>query len=300
MGCFNLYGCISQLPITGNDRVAGILCRISSDLDNSFKISYVDNIKLLPMCPIIYGTYDEYGSMIPDKSMTTDILEKFFDRNIQLIIDTFSRMTYLCWDEPNEKILKPLIGKRDWSKPRTVKNFGKEKEEPFRYYMNRYCIVFEHEHIVRKIIESNNDMMKELTRFDNSPESNWDEMYDIQYNLCVEYGLNKYDAQYKSEFYRDLNYCSILFPLQNNNNFRGPYKYEYMMDLFKNYPDMFEHVFNKDFKKEYLDTLKFFNVIMLSNLNMNINRSIGQQYINRNLWKSLMDSYKEVIDRKHE
>lgn len=297
MGCFNLQGCISQLPIYDEDRVAGILCRIvgytatSIDYVSSENLQYVDSYKVLPICPIIYGTYDEYGSMYPDKSLTTDLLEKFFGHNIKEVIDAFSDITRMNWHERYHDILSPLVSKR---------NIRDRVLDSSEYFFNNYCILYEHEDIVKTIIDSNDSMMAYLTRFNDKPENNWSDMYNRQRNLFINNGLNKFDAPVNYDLNLNLNmYSSLLFPPGKNNTYMGIYRDTHMMDLFQNYPDMFKYAFDVNLKEEYLDTLKFYNVLECSQIKMNINRIHGSQFANLDLWNNLMKSYQGVINSKN-
>lgn len=295
MGCYNIQGCISQLHIYDQDRVAGILCRISNysnDYITKENLQYVDNYDILPICPIIYGTYDEYGSMYPDKSLTTKLLEKFFGcDDIKDVIDAFSNINHMNWHEKYHDLLYPLLSKR--------KNVIKVPDSS-EYFFNNYCILFEHEGIVKTIIDSNDSMMAYLTRFNNRHEDNWSDMYDSQRNLFINNELDKFDAPVNYNLNLNLNmYSSLLFPPGNNNTYMGVYTSKHMMDLFQNYPDMFPYAFDTDLKQEYLDTLKFYNVLKLSQIKMNINRSNGSQFANLDLWNKLMKSYQGVINSKN-
>lgn len=294
MGCFNLQGCISQLPICDQDRVAGILCRIvgyneSSNNDNHL----IGDFQYIPMCPIIYGVYDEYGSMIPDKSLTTDILEEFFNTDISTIVDVFSRISLWSWDESYINILKPLLFKRNNIKD--IPDISSKLSSEF--FFNRYCIVYEHESIIRKIIESNDDMMKNLTyRIKRHVEDNWSKMYDEQRAIFINNKLDDINALCNYNIkWED---SSLLFPSKHNNIYRGVYASEYMMDLFQNYPDMFHYAFDINLKDEYLDTLKFYNVITHSQIKMNLNRDIGRQFANISLWNDLIPEYQKIINNK--
>lgn len=295
MGCYNIQGCISQLPIYDQDRVAGILCRISNysnDYISKENLQYVDDYDILPICPIIYGTYDEYGSMYPDKSLTTKLLEDFFKcDNIKDVIDAFSNINHMNWHERYHELLYLLISKRK----NTVK-----VPDTSEYFFNNYCILFEHENIVRTIIDSNDSMMAYLTRFNNRPEDNWSDMYDRQRNMFINNKLDKFDAPVNYDLNLNLNmYSSLLFPPGNNNTYMGVYTSKHMMDLFQNYPSMFKHAFDTDLKQEYLDTLKFYNVLEHSQIKMNINRSSGSQFANLDLWNNLMKSYQGIINSKN-
>lgn len=298
MGCFNIQGCISQIPIYDKDRVAGILCRIigntasSIDYVSKDNIQYVDSYEILPICPIIHGTYDEYGSMYPDKSLTSELLEKFFGYKIKEVIDAFSDITHMNWHERYHDILSPLISKRN-----TRCNVLDSSE----YFFNNYCILYEHEDVVKTIIESNDSMMSYLTRFYSKTENNWSDMYDIQRDMFINNGLDKFDATVNYELFYDLStskFSSLLFPPGKHNTYMGVYKDTHMMDLFQNYPDMFKYAFDINLKDEYLDTLKFYNVLDNSQIKMNINRNCGRQFANINLWNNLIKSYQGIINRK--
>ncbi len=303
MGCYNIQGCISQLPIMEHDRVAGILCKINSSLDYSNIINYVCDYTLIPMCPIIYGEYDEYGGLKPDKSETVNLLEEFFENPINEIINSFVVMTSLGANNNYGDVLKNLIYKRDMEKPRTIKVYDTPSTAPKtdnEILSNHWCLVLEHEDVVKTIINNNDDITLKGFFGDRIPIK-WDKLYDEQLELFKEFNLDKYnntDINYKLAFDITHKYIDVLFPINDGYIPFSCVMNGYCMDLFKNYPDMFHYAFDKKLKNEYLDTLKFYNVIKTSQIHMYINKDVGQQWQNINLWKNLITIYNEIITPK--
>lgn len=302
MGCFSLHGCISQLPISGGDKIVGILCRIHSTLERSNSIELIDDFELLPMCPIIYGTYDDYGSIDPVKSKTTELLEEFFEHDIKSIVDAFTMITIGTISDEDKQLLQPLLDKRDCSHPRSIR-VHEIPENPQLYYMNRWCILLEHESVVRTIIDSHKPMLDKFYYYREKPdESDWSLLYDKQHRYFKDNNLDIYGiGEYDFDIARDLmKYANLLFPTRTYSTYRGIYRSNLMMDLFQNYPDMFEYVFDTDIKDDYVDTLKLFDVLEISQLKLNINRNSGSQFENIKLWDKLTETYSNIIRDKNE
>lgn len=302
MGCFIAHGCISQLPITDGDRVAGFICRIESSLVASNAIETVDSYRLLPFCPVMYGTYDDYGCFVPDKTKTTEILESFFGCDIDDVLKSFSDITYcMIPNEDDLKVLNVLVDKIDDTKQRWMRIHDIPENEKYKF-CNRYCLVMEHESVVRNIIDSHTSMMKDILKHVTHKENpDWNDLYDEQWMFFVENGLNVYGAEELNiETVKGLwDYSSLLFPPGQNNTYRGLYANELMMDLFQNYPEMFAHAFDVDLKRDYVDTLKLFSVLQISQINMYINRISGHQFKNWPLWKTLTETYKNLTNDRH-
>lgn len=305
MGCYSIQGCISQLPIHDGDRVAGIFCKIGTSLNYSNILTNI-SYTLEPMCPIIYGTYNDYGGLKPDDSKTKEILETFFENSIDSIISAFVYMTEGCYvyDDMCD-ILKPLIEKRDTNKIRTIKVYHTNQDDFFNsiehILPNNWCLLLEHEDIIKTIINHHSDLMISRNSFDKIPYIDWNELYDIQLNICKENNLDNWyntDINFELAYEFTTKYQDILFPVNQYTNFRGVYSNNSTMDLFQNYPDMFHFAFDSDLKNEYLDTLKFYNVVKESHINMIINHDTGHQWQNINLWKNLVTVYNEIITPK--
>lgn len=304
MGCFISHGCISQLPISGGDRVVGFLCRIESSLEHSNAIEVIDDFNIYPICPILYGKYDDYGSMEPDESPTVKLLEEFFEKDITEILCSFGRLTsYVCTGDDWE-VLQPLIDKHDWSLPRSVR-IHQLSEKKDNYFINRYCLLLEHESVVRNIIDSHKPMLEEFYQYiQHSPQSDWDSLYDEQRQFFIDNGLDVYgnkpdpDTNWFDVSKTFSSYANLLFPPQDMNSYRGIYRSRRMMDLFQNYPSMFKHAFDIENKKDYLDTLRFFDVLDVCQLKPFINRLCGTQFENLPLWNTLTSTYQDIIKDK--
>lgn len=78
MGCFNMVGFYSNLPIKANDDIVYFICASYGKLDDSNVLDPYDIIE--PICLPIFGKYNEYGSI-------DDIV---CDINVQSIERTFN------------------------------------------------------------------------------------------------------------------------------------------------------------------------------------------------------------------
>lgn len=307
MGCFNLKGCISQLPIECNDRVVGIICAIDSSLNRSNGLWNVSNYEFIPACPIIYGTYDDYGSMYPESSKTTEILEGFFKRPIKNIVDAFSGITYLNDDNEDIEILKPLLDLRRTDKIYTMRMYNIDSA-PYKstrnILQNHWCILLEHESVIKEFIDCSDKYLSSCF-FSEYCTKPWYEQYDEQLEILKEYGLNKwnpdcdiFDVAMNENRLRI--YPEILFPLFNSYCLCGcsMFRNELMMDLFQNYPSLYENAFNTEIKNDYVDTLKFYFTLLSCRMKMNIDIDCGYQWENQEMIQRVVNVYKNIIDNK--
>lgn len=91
MGCFNIMGFHSHLPIVyGNDIVLfmGVRSNYEKKTIRQDMVTFAPGGDFTPIALPIFGTYDDYGSItdiIKDKN--TDAIERFFELDINKIID---------------------------------------------------------------------------------------------------------------------------------------------------------------------------------------------------------------------
>lgn len=297
MGCFNIQGCISQLPIRCGERVAGIFCKIHSSLDYANIITHVGDYTLEPICPIIYGTCDEYGGLIPDNSYTVKLLEEFFNHDINHVIKEFVKIGNDSDD------LKNLIEKRNMDEPRTIRVYEIQPKSINNsidnILLNHWCLVLEHESIIKEIINDVDNCLKDIHNFN---DMYWETIYNLDRNLCLENGLTKWNNKPVFSTLRDiikLPYPGLLFPV-NPDCFTSSQLFGeslFFMDLFRNYECMFSHMFDLELKQEYIDTIKFQIVINCSHIKLLTNLETGHQYYNGTLWKNLSKVYKQISDK---
>ena len=302
MGCFNVQGGISQLPIHYGDRIGAIFCKIDSS-DN-----WAGYYELYPMCPIVYGTYDEYGGITPDKdSKIVKILEDFFQTKMDDVVSVFARLTTSYCDNEDFKIVHNLIDKRDWSNPRWEKDIKPDTDIDERrnmYISNNFCMVLEHEQIIRGIINEHDILTQQEFRYYIHKEPEWNELYDEQHKLITENGLDKMekgDRGFYSTFFeiqKELDKSTLLFPVESVFTHHGPFKSGYMFDLFRNYPEMKHWIYDKSIKQEYVETLKFLDGLDATRLKMYINHEYGSQWQNTKGWNRLIEIYKEINDKQ--
>lgn len=301
MGCFNIQGCISQLPIRYGERVAGIFCKIHSSLDYANIITHVGDYTLEPICPIIYGTYDEYGGLNPDtNSYTVELLEKFFNHDINHIIREFTKI-----GQDSDNLIN-LIEKRNMDKPRTIRIYEIPQTSIYKtidnILSNHWCLVLEHESIIKEIINDVDNCLKDILYQHNLNDIYWETIYNLNRNLCLENGLTKWDNKPEFSTLYDiikLPYPGLFFPV-NDDCFTSSHLFEetpYFMDLFRNYECMFSHMFDLELKQEYIETIKFQIVINNSHIKLLTNLETGHQYYNGTLWKNLSKIYKQISDK---
>lgn len=304
MGCFNLKGCISQLPIEYGDRVAGIICKITSGLNYYDCINYVQDYLPIPACPIIWGKYDEYGGITPDEgSKTVKILENFFNKPFDDINDALSRITSHSTLDESVEVLKPLIELRQSPDVYTKKivrgtPFYKSDEHILE---NNWCLLLEHESVIKEFIKWSDKYIEE-SFFPQYRKGSWDKQYQEQLEYIKEYKLDEWNSQVNwdiSPMNKLKEYPEIFFPINTYYmSFQAMMHSSDMMDLFRNYPSLHKHAFDPELKDEYLDTLRFYFVMKTCRMRMFIDSDYGYQWQNNEVIKGIVNTYKEIMDGK--
>ena len=308
MGCFNIQGDISQLPIFYGDRVAGILCKIDSGQEYPTHKFCIGEYELKPMCPIIYGEYDDYGGIqnLDDSNMLT-ILKEFFEQDINIIMKDFASIRTFGCDNDSLEHLHNLIDKKDNSKIRWRKDEKIEMDDDERrklFITNNFYLVIEHESVVKQIIKEFEIVSKKDFQFYIYKQPDWNKLYDIQLNIVKKYNLDKYNTvldfekRFEIEKYINESKVSFLFPsntlyLMTRDLFKSE---DGLMYLFREYPEMWKYNFDTNLKSEYLDTLKFYKGLKCMQMHMFINRDYGSQWQNTKGWKRLLKTYKKIND----
>lgn len=279
-------GTISQLPIKPNDRVVGIICKIHSSLDNSNMIERINDYHLEPICPILRGTYQDI--FIPDESYMCHLLEQFFETDIINVIHAFVNIDIL-----GEKYLKNLIYKREPSKPHTIKVYDIDKKSinnsVNRILSNHWCIVFEHESVIDKIIDM----------FDANGHYDFNTIYHNNREYVMYKGFNKWRNDEISE--HDISeylQSHFIFPLSSEMRWNRIFNDKPdFMDLFTNYKNMYQHMFDIELKDSYLDTLRLQS--SLQNANMELYMCKPEQILkyDRKLLEKLIYEYHIIVNK---
>lgn len=311
MGCFNSSGCISQIPIQEGQRVAGILCKIQSDLDFSDAILWNGCYSLIPMCPIIYGVYNDCGYLTPDEgSLTVKILEQFFDEDIDSVLCYFNNLTYFGGDEwksePSPETQK-MMKLRENDEIRHKRFYNIPKKVNLNNPYNHFCLVLEHEDVVKKLIDSQdfnyfawNYGIKNKTK-----ATSWSEMYDEQLEIFREDGLDDYFSDAENDervnILRILGLGYPIFPVRQQYLNVGLYNdvkgHQYFMDFLRHYPSNFCYIFDERLKDEYLDTIRFYLGLTTYQLKMYLRRDSAGQNDDREFFKSLVETYSKILNK---
>ena len=152
MGCFNVSGCLSQLPICGNKEV---VCMIGAypTLNPNFDGSYYPTSVISPYCLPIYGKYNDYGALEDiERTPIVEFIETLFNWDIDRILEQISRL--------GGRTIKECINYWDKSENKTEVNEFKKllpinKNIAIDERYEKYCfmLMFEHRHVWDSLIK---------------------------------------------------------------------------------------------------------------------------------------------------
>lgn len=278
-------GTISQLPIKSNDRVVGIICKIHSSLDYSNVITTFNNYHLEPICPILRGSYIN-ENFIPDDSYMCHLLEQFFETDITYVLQGFTKI-----GDTGETYIKNLIDKRNPSKPHTIHVYDVDEKSinnSINHILsNHWCIVFEHESVINDIIYM----------FDEGGHYDMDTIYHNNREYVIYKGFNKWKNDVNMHDLSEYLNSHFIFPLSSEMGLTKLFYDEpYFMDLFTNYKDMYEHMFDIELKDEYIDTLKLYMTLKQSNMYLHMCKPEYELTYNKNLLEKLNYEYYNIIN----
>lgn len=107
MGCFNHKANFSQLPVRYGDR-AVVIIGVSPVAPMPSSESFSPGHSFTPISVPIRGIYNDYGGLEKvDKTPGVEALEKFFEMDVESIIDATERICCGC-DEPTEKVREAI------------------------------------------------------------------------------------------------------------------------------------------------------------------------------------------------
>lgn len=175
MGCFNVHGFYSHLPIEGGDKIGVILC---AKLDRRADLG-METISdgFFPIMAPVFGEYDEYGNIediIPTNTtkafqeLTGVDISEFFELIRDIASEDYGQVQKKLIPEYHgkyhEKLLKEDLKKaieaKDKSKVEALvstMNYDKEQEEKLK--TATFLPIFEHEAILRQFIKTGHDHM---------------------------------------------------------------------------------------------------------------------------------------------
>ena len=154
MGCFNVSGCISQLPILyGQDVVCFIGCyNIEND---DLPCVFWPMEFIAPFTLPIYGKYNDYGGIEEvEKNAHTEVIEHFFNCDVETVLNTISRLnngyirgTINYWANCESELLQKFADETKVLLPLIEKIGRCYKQESYRF-----TLLFEHKEVWGKII----------------------------------------------------------------------------------------------------------------------------------------------------
>lgn len=179
MGCFNMVGFYSNLPIKACDDIVYFICGSYGKIDSTRSIGTNDIIE--PICLPIFGKYNDYGSIediVKDDNVKS--IEKTFKIPIEEFISTIEENSFARKNEGDENynsILKKMMKTQFFKKKSTFS----------------LCVTMEHKSVY--------DMMVSLFKNDYvwGEEKTWDEKYNDILDRFIEY-FDKNERPYTNVF----------------------------------------------------------------------------------------------------
>lgn len=146
MGCFNMIGCVSKLPILVNDDCVGFICYRECPPSGKHGEDWAPSLFLVPMFPAFFGKYDEYGRL-EDVNTNDTYLKKLLEK---LDLDIVS-------------LQDGLTDHNDEAEKRIKEVFGLDKNAEL-------ALCIEHRSVYDYLVKQLYDNM--VDRWDKSPRSN--------------------------------------------------------------------------------------------------------------------------------
>lgn len=224
MGCFNLQGFYSNLPITCGEKTVALLCVKSKHADREAPIYATDYMEV--MCLPIFGEYNDYGTIEHiQPSETTRLIEEksgmSIDKFIENIVcecngETFDELIKATKDKnqyhytepgvlkffkntlqkkPNleEYINKKLDGideNSDISKELKETLLGLQKYETERLKSVSLCVIFERRDVYEAMIEIAKEKKSDyFWATYEELEQTWDKYYNFCKDVETKYGV---------------------------------------------------------------------------------------------------------------
>ena len=292
MGCFNLIGWQSKLPICYNDEVF-ILVGIYKN-ENKFH-QYAPGRIFTPVCLPIFGNYDDYGCITKIRDdENIHLIEQLTETDIYKFLKEINIDAFRRWQkEPNKKY-KDII---DRLEPYLLKDNGYNPEEKFDRGNDRLCFIMEHRFMFD---ECKDDVTSEI--FDNWIKCTDEVRNKIQEEKSLFYSRieNIQDAYAKEKLLDVANYLNFIPPVYDtvlDPNIRAGYLFdrnrrdhcsEMLLALYKN--ENSSLLFN-DLKEDYRHFMSFFSFLVEHSYIFDIHNICSQ-------WDeidSLLPVYKRMI-----
>ena len=149
MGCFNVKGCMSNMPIEYGDKIVAFIGLINKKFGSE---DYSPGYKFTPLSLAIYGIYDEYGGIESiEKTASVKILEDFFGVDIDTLAKSAARYKYDGLSDKLEKRYESFLQQIDDD------FYDMHKKENLEL-----TLLMEHESVFRTMVHLNEDRYKTI------------------------------------------------------------------------------------------------------------------------------------------
>lgn len=298
MGCFDINGGISKIPIVYQDECFLMIGVIHKEYKSGYIDEFGNGFFFTPICLPIYGTYNDYGvieNIVRDKNI--EYIESKFGYTIEDIIESIDNKLAGRYDEEDKynNICNDILYKL---------NLDKDKYE--------LGVSIEHRFIYDSIYKLNINIdsyinFKESLKFSNSfpytiDEVNKDNNLTKKYGYVNSFYIDMVLNKYKCDNIREELWDNIM---NINPNYRvGFYRLNTYFDS-----RLFMCVYKGDdvrlllneLGEEYIKFLVFFEKMGLLNWNTSLHNYSGQDgYENIIILKSYFEDIIKYIDKKAE
>ncbi|WQJ53554.1 MAG: hypothetical protein [Wendovervirus sonii] len=216
MGCFNISGFFSHLPIAEGDKIGAIVCAQYHNAENMAMES--DSLGIYPLMTPVYGEYNDYGGIINIvENYSTDLFKKLVGTDFISFVEANYRnggVTINTEDNGNQfddipnyqKLIKKLIPTyyRLWDNvpdnfkefPEYVAEYKKMSayEDKMEASMQNasFLIIYDHESIIKELIKIGSSYLN-CTWLGNKYDAS--ENYDIIAKATGYFNKSIFDSQ---------------------------------------------------------------------------------------------------------
>lgn len=273
MGCFNMVGCVSKLPIYSNDEICAFIYTTSEKydkLEQTTDMFSLYNDFYFPVCLPVFGKYDEYGGI-------TDIIQ---DENVKLINDVFGM--------PVEQVIEMLIYNMNSLEYQKLQEILKIKTYLF--------VAYDHKSIYEYLCN------------DTEKYTNWN--LDKSYEICREHAhkydragfpkedknLPLYTSLFNQLWYSEGEHTINVYPGITEGLFMRwslELNYYQILHMFRNNPDL---IFTDGIKEQYLNMLNFWLHTRIRGYEFSPSRGGSQNMFDVDMKKYLQKQI-EILDK---
>lgn len=243
MGCFNVKGFYSHLPIRCGDKIGAIVCIKICTRDTESLAMNTFGAGYIPLCPPIYGEYDDYGGiedMVETKAL--EIFEKKTGLDFHEFVNLNSRNSHVDYHTTNDQAEEYIEVLKKILPPDIQERFT-------------ITVIFERREILSRLQELGQDMMS---------CTNISGKFDSLIELAMLAGVSIFDPAEKAlmkivreHVGKEVGDCkNVIDEYEKLDKEVRPFYYQIFPDNIR-YSPIFFYPFREVFDKKALEELKY-------------------------------------------